>query len=94
MQAGVCTCHVKVGKYERGLVGNQRDKTDDGKGIEKYNGKGTERTLGYRKLNLIQLTTDGHFRFLNMVKEFHEGSSHLWLGISVEFGADDSGLLN
>lgn len=59
----------------------------------KYNGKGMERTLGYRKLNLLQLTTDGHFRFLNMVKEFHEGSSHLWLGISVEFGAGDSGPL-
>lgn len=32
MQARVCTCHVKVDKYERGLVGNQREKTDDGKG--------------------------------------------------------------
>lgn len=57
MQAGVCTCHVKVDKYERGLVENQRDRTDDGKGMEKYNGKGRETTLGYRKRNLIQLTS-------------------------------------
>lgn len=60
-EAGACTCHVKADKYTEGVLLRIREMK-----LMRYDVKGAERTHGYRKLDLNQVSTECHFRLLDI----------------------------